>query len=418
MIATNVASRSNLTKHIIVVGVFYLSFVGSSNFLNFIGLSYFVLMALFVGSGIVLALINGLSIKLSFLLATLSLMVTPLITALYWGDYYIIFSSSLVICALYVMQNIDRTMLDRILSHATSYIFIILTLSIIAFFYRLYGGESLYSYVDNNGRVNNLYLTSFSTYEIYNFIRPAGIYDEPGALSFYVCAIAALRNLLNKDSKQTWVLLVMGLVTFSVAHVVYMITHFAVEKQSLSNVRNLLYLISVMVVAVIATNSGDYVNNFFLSRLLPTGTESEVVGDNRSILLFNSLIYLAHNPMAILFGADETCRFNFNVCEPQFPPMGENPLTLLVYYGLFLSWPYYLFLLIMLLSPIFGKRYWVTFGMGLLFAQRPYFLGAAGAFVGVMLVVVLYYDIKVNRASLRPDRDDCRKSVSMVMQSE
>ena len=71
--------------------------------------------------------------------------------------------------------------------------------------------EELFSIVNEDSRSNGFYLSTFSNSYVRGVIRPAGIYDEPGALSFVACIIAALRKIRGFSEKGTWIILILGL---------------------------------------------------------------------------------------------------------------------------------------------------------------------------------------------------------------
>ena len=78
--------------------------------------------------------------------------------------------------------------------------------------------------------------------------------------------------------------------------------------------------------------------------------------------------------------------------------MGENPLTPLVYGGLFLNWPYYVLLIFFLVTPLFGKKYFVVFGMALLFSQRPYIMYVSYSLAAVLTAFLTIKSLKTDKA--------------------
>jgi hypothetical protein len=79
--------------------------------------------------------------------------------------------------------------------------------------------------------------------------------------------------------------------------------------------------------------------------------------------------------------------------------MGGVPLSPLVLHGIFVSWPYYLTLVVLLISPIFGRKYFVSFAFGALLLQRPYMVGIGYSFLGLLLIVTTIGGIVTARHS-------------------
>lgn len=72
---------------------------------------------------------------------------------------------------------------------------------------------------------------------------------------------------------------------------------------------------------------------------------------------------------------------------------GENILTPIVYGGLLVSWPYFLFILYLLYYFIFNSRIFSLIGGIILLAQRPYFLELPYSFpLGILCIMLLYFD--------------------------
>ncbi len=231
-------------------------------------------------------------------------------------------------------------------------------------------------------------------------IRPSGIYDEPGVLSFMVCGIAALRHLRGRDSRVTWLMLGMGFVTLSLAHLIYVFLHVLAERLSFRNLAGIMATLLPLVVIVGYLGGYEILEKRLLGRV--TITEAgELVGDNRSQRMVNAVEHLSAHPESILFGAHPSCRFDYMTCKEKFPLMGENPLSPLVFQGIFLSWPYYLALAVLLLAPLFGREYIVSFAFGALLLQRPYLLDVGYALIGCLVVATTIERIVARRYGRR-----------------
>ena len=83
--------------------------------------------------------------------------------------------------------------------------------------------------------------------------------------------------------------------------------------------------------------------------------------------------------------------------EKNFPPMGENPLSPLVQQGILISWPYYVTLAILFISPVFGRKYIVSFAFGALLLQRPYMVGIGYSLIGLLVIATTVEGIAADR---------------------
>ena len=105
----------------------------------------------------------------------------------------------------------------------------------------------------------------------------------------------------------------------------------------------------------------------------------------------NAADLLVSDYRVVLFGADPSCRFDYNDCKSKFPLMGENPLFPLASTGILVSWPYYGAVFVFLFSPLFGRKYLVVFGFGLLMLQRPGLMGIGVSMLAVAVLWLFFY---------------------------
>jgi len=77
--------------------------------------------------------------------------------------------------------------------------------------------------------------------------------------------------------------------------------------------------------------------------------------------------------------------------------MGENPLSPLTINGIFISWPYYLALVVLFIAPLFGRQFMVSFAFGALLLQRPYMIGMGYALMGLLVLNGTVGGIVANR---------------------
>jgi len=98
-------------------------------------------------------------------------------------------------------------------------------MSCVGLAYSLLGGEAMLAISNHDGRDNFLFLTTFSNAQLGGIIRPSFIYDEPGALSFVLIFTAVIRELSGRPKINTLYLLVMGMVTFSLTHLIILVIY-------------------------------------------------------------------------------------------------------------------------------------------------------------------------------------------------
>jgi hypothetical protein len=380
---------SFFAKYFIPVFIFFIGYVAVSPFFfNFgwRGIHYLTLMSVFYAFFL---LVEDLKIKKWFLFLTLSVVITSCISAIYWADPRYVLSSVFFIFSALLIQYVNNKVLNKLITFASFFMLAIMILAVAGFFIAYSGIQPLFSFPNPDGRPNFFFYTTLTNSFSGNFIRPSGIYDEPGALILFICSIAALRHLLSKDNRLTWMILVLGFITFSLAHLIYVFFHLLAEKLSLQNLVRLVSIILIGAIVFIISGAHGFIGDKVFSRFTISESGS-FEGDNRSFRFFNAIDHMSKNPKSILFGADPICRFEYDVCKQKFPPMGENPLSPLVFQGIFVAWPYYLFVTLLLISPCFGKRYFVAFGMGLLFIQRPSILGLGSSMIALLTIYITY----------------------------
>lgn len=359
----------------------------------------FVTLGLF---GLVFVVFGASQVRLNywFLFLSLAVLVLACAPTVFWMDGRYIVTSVFLIFSLFLLQLTDTRVLDSFLTLATAMMLVLLAGAVIGFVLALNGVQPLFDIANTDGRPNHFFYTTFSKIRWGNVIRPSGFYDEPGAFSFMVCAIAALRHLRGRDARVTWLMLAMGFVTLSLAHLVYVLIHAAAEKLRFRNVVGIVATLLPLLLLAGYLGGFEIVEKRLLSRATITET-GEIVGDNRSWRMINAVEHMRANPESMFFGADPSCRFDQDRCKEKFPLMGENPLSPLVMHGIFISWPYYVALAILFTAPLFGRKYIVSMAFGALLLQRPYLLGIGYSLIGMLVVGTTIVSIRADRFGKR-----------------
>lgn len=290
--------------------------------------------------------------------------------SVYWLNLKLLVLPIYFLSALLLLSKLTNAELQCFAAAASKMLRIVLVGCLIGFFYVLAGGEALVEFSNEDGRMTGLYLTTLSNSKVLRILRPAGIFDEPGTLSFVVCNIAALRHSLRMNKKMTWTLLSLGFITFSVAHLFYTLMHLAAEFKG-SVVKSIKYLMLVLSVIAAVIYFVPAVNELLWNNLFQRFVfqSSGFAGDNRTQLLISAINYLDWR--VFFWGLDADCITNIPACTAKgYLQFGENPLGPLVLYGIFNSWPYYVLEAILFIIFIWRLDF-VSLGIFLLLLQRP-----------------------------------------------
>jgi len=240
----------------------------------------------------------------------------------------------------------------------------------IGFFYALLGGAPLVCVDNPDGRQSCLFLATLSNSANIDFlriIRPAGVFDEPGALSFFTILVVCLNELGGGGKKKSITLLLLGIITLSLTHIVCIITYCFIIFR-----KKTVYLVLVfgflLGYAQIYSPDDSLLYSSFFSRFVIT--DEGLKGDNRSnqVKEFFSLI------------DSNTSRYGDNVLikerggVSQSEAQTANPFSIWFAYG-FIMWIPYAITLLFLIVHFFNQIPSVKITSILLFfllLQRPY----------------------------------------------
>lgn len=373
--------------HILMLVMVFYSFILISPIVYNIGLkgSYSSIIAIFII--FISTVAFNKKIKVWFLTLFSIVFVLSLISSWYWQNLiYGLFPISLV-AAAFVLQSAKEKDILIFANLATYVILIQLVGAAFGYFLAYYGVSPLFTFKNPDGREAYFFYSTFTNVYYAGFIRPSGIYDEPGTLSMLVCCVATLRHALKMDKKITWIMLILGIVTSSLALFVYIIFHLASEKYN-SKKGLTLALVSLALLSLVLSVSnvpGKIIDK--VSGRLEVSSSGTIEGDNRTWRLKNSLAALSNDNKVILFGIDPICTLNYNECKKIYPQMGENPLSPISLRGLLLTWGYYVFIFILLATVVLGRHNLTYTGIALIFMQKPYVMNSG---FSLLSLVILY----------------------------
>jgi hypothetical protein len=254
--------------------------------------------------------------------------------------------------------------------------------ALVGFVYAYLGGPPLLEINNIDGRENGLYLSTMSNVYLLGIIRPSFIYDEAGAFSFALCATVALRSILGRSAGPSYFMMLGGLITFSVTHILLTLVFLAFRLGPAKTVAALAALLVVLV--PVAATSEEF--EFFFSRF--EVVDGQLAGDNRSMQIGNFMDIVS--PRILLFG-DVDCHSRADgLCE-EHGDISASPVTP-TYKGGFLVLLVQLCVHIALIVVCFRhKRFrFAALSITLLLLQRPYFdVSGYGFLTYLMLFLML-----------------------------
>jgi len=306
------------------------------------------------------------------------------VAGLYWQNPKLAMVSLFFIGSVIIASLADRGAVQTFITILTYFTVALLVLCWIGFFYKFQGGKGLFTIHNMDGRENIFYLTTFSNYAVLNTIRPSGIFDEPGALSFVVCALAALRNIYNRNDVVSISVLQLGTVVFGFTHYIFMLFYLMFMRNAPYGSR--IFLLSV----VVAINVAEYyilkdaLDTLFMWKFNYSPDTNAISGDNRSTQAV--LAFSKSSLSTMLWGIHPSGVLDINAFKRVFGGMSENPLGPLVTSGAFVSFPYYYILTSYVLKGLFSKENRIYLAIAILFVPRPYI-----ASYGYSVFAVLFF---------------------------
>jgi hypothetical protein len=311
------------------------------------------------------------------------------ISASYWIEPRMWLLPKYFILSVLVISVLNKSDIKAFVKIQTTLVLMLLFGAVIGTMYAYFGGVPILKFDNPDGRLNQLYLTTLTNVQFGNFIRPSGIFDEPGALSFITCFVAALRHSMGCNKKITWLLLLLGFITASVAHLIYVLLHAAEEIKNIRRAVDVFKLLAAALFLLVFIALFQPINDLITTTLLNrfSGANFGSLGQDRGVAMMNAIGYIDIN--SFMFGVNSDCAVGLVNCSSiGFNNYGDNPLTLLVHWGAFLAFPYY-FALLYLLVRAARQRSFILFGIFLLLLQRPYVMSYGYSMLILFTIFVL-----------------------------
>ncbi len=253
--------------------------------------------------------------------------------------------------------------------------------SIIGFLYALSGGVISKTLTLQGGREVFLFFTTFTNSVNGSLIRPAGIFDEPGALAMFITLIVSINEAFGRGRMHSYILLLGGLVTGS--FILFLITIlFFIYK---STVRQLSYLLITLAVLFIVLNDSffpDIIETFFVSRISAIEfVDGRLSGDSRSVQVYEFLD-IVNLDMTLRGVEDRTDSVD----------QSSNPFSIYYGYGIFVWIPYLILELWLLYASFFyiKKLRFSALIIFLTLLQRPYIYNIYWMLIIILSIFVVY----------------------------
>ncbi|WP_354634710.1 hypothetical protein [Planktothricoides raciborskii] len=332
----------------------------------------------------------------------LSFLLSSSISAMYWGNFKYMFYPLILIMGISIIKVSKNNEIISLVKIITLFFVFLLSGALIAFVFGLLGGEPFFSFPNPDGRPNFFYPFSLSNAN-YLVVQPSGIYDEPGAFSFFICSLAASRHILRMNKSVTWFILGLGMVTLSFAHVAYMSIHILSEIIEKSRNMKILWrvIVSVFLVTLLISAASSEIQNKIYARFLYRFTYSDISGlaglETRYNLTNAGIEMIQKGGVkTLLFGIDP------NILEKEGTKAADAPLGPIEQGGLLVSWPHYLIMLSLLTISIFAifkndhKRYFICLGIAALLLQRPVSMATSYSFWSVLPIFLYFSKTKID----------------------
>lgn len=316
------------------------------------------------------------------MITVMVIIVIAIMNSLYWNAFT--FKVTIYItCSLLIVFLLKIEDIKKYTEYLTILMMLTLVGAIIGAVYAYYGGDAIITFENEDTRPTSLYLSTFSALNLNGLIRPSGFFDEPGAFSFIICICVALRECFKMNQKLSFYLLLFGMLTLSTAHVIFFLLYCIrlFSTNSKKFIRIFVFL-SLLLYGLLSFEN-PISNVFFYILWKFTILDGSIVADNRTPLIINSWNYLTFE--TLFWGVDGRCIMNLPGCiEAGFHGYCCNPLTLLVHYGIFIAWPYYIIMAYIFIISI-KRGDVVLLGVFLLLLQRPYVMS-----YGYSVSLILY----------------------------
>lgn len=299
-----------------------------------------------------------------------------------------------LITSVLLVSLVNIAEIKRFIDISSKFILIVLIGAIAAFILHNIGLNYVFTYVSQSGREHYFYYTSFG-HSFGKSLRACGIYDEPGTLAFMAGGLLVLRRIFSLNQKLSITILFFTFITFSLAFLIFSIIYITTINLKRGQITGILTLLVTFMFIINITGFINLLEDNLFTRFTLNQDERQGIRGGRETLFWNAYYNLTLNDGSILWGVNPYCTINAEECLKK-GYMGENPLAPIAEHGIFIAWPYYIFILICLFISIRGRRYLIFLALMSLFLQRPYLLNYGVSLLGIMPIYLFFMRKKYN----------------------
>ena len=286
-------------------------------------------------------------------------------------------SSSIIIIS---SQWLNMTS-HKSLSNLNFIVYCLILLAISGFIFAFIGGVSESTITLQGGREVYLYLTTYTGSVNGNLIRPAAIFDEPGAFAMFITLSVALNEALRGKTRTSYIMIFGGLITGS--FILFLIAIiFIIYKL---NLRNSIIIISALILCFFVIENTPLslaTDAFFVHRINELNFNSGFnLGDNRTIQVID-FFEMVNSDMTLRGAEDRMIG----------PDQSSNPFSIYYGYGIFIWMPYFVLELWLFYATFFYKRHlrFSAFIVFLTLLQRPYLYNLYWQLMIVFILITIY----------------------------
>jgi hypothetical protein len=311
------------------------------------------------------------------------ILVTSLLVVFFHFDYKLIFFPGNIVIGLLLSSILSKNEFISIVKIGSIIILMLLIGSIIAFIIVLYDPKPYLNYITPGLRVIGFYYTSLGTpiWTPYGtIIRGNAIYDEPGTFSFLICSFVLFRDFFKLSKRFSFILLLLGLVTFSLAHYIFL-SLFLLREIKIKNIKWILFTLIIVFIFSINNTLITRLFEYSFSERLFSNTNSLSEGNNRMPHILKDINTIESGDFYNLFLGNN----HENCCSPLYP---------FAQFGFYGGWPYYVFLILLLFFSIFNKNILIL-GSTFLWLQRPSLTSSGYSFIGTMIIIIIINDFLI-----------------------
>jgi hypothetical protein len=284
----------------------------------------------------------------------------------------------------------------KVLSAVSWFTLALLVGGIVGIAYSLLGGSPLLD-LQVGYRTTYLFLTTFAFAFIGDYIRPSGIFDEPGSFAMYVAIVTMFNDTLRQNRKLNLALMVFLIFTGSLAGLallfLYLVSSYSIRLSSKKSLTRISFLVlGLILLSTLAPRNLfiGAVDTFYSSRLQVE--DGRFVGDNRSNQVSDFFRIVDDN---ILLRGSQNSEERYDTDD-----MSSNPFSIIYGQGLIISLPYFgllLWLAVITMRNRFRNSY-TSLGLIFLLLQRPHIYHMSWSILIAATVWLLYHESRKRRS--------------------